>query len=144
MSDLIGPRIVSRILSRPLAKSRSLRVEKAIVDRSRKGPLDSGASSRRPQGRTSDAGTRVMVVTVRRTQTQCQSQMVAPKMATTVRRTIQAIPNTVLKKGTEFREVGNVPPDEAESLRPPRGKTRTQNPKMSQRDAGRVGRSWRS
>ena len=83
-------------------------------------------------------------MTIRRTETKFQSQMVTPKMVTTVCRKVQAIPNTFLKKGTEFREVGNFPPDEAESLRPPRGETRARNPKISQRDAGRVGRSWRS
>ena len=151
MTDLIAPRIVSRILSKPLAKSRRnrtksrfLQVEKAVDDRSRIDPLDSGASSRRPQGRTSDAEARVTVVTIRRTETQCQGQTVAPKMVTTVRRTIQAIPNTPLKKGAEFREVGNLSPDEAESLRPPRGEPGTRNPKMSKRGAGRDGRSWRS
>ena len=68
--------------------------------------------------------------------------MVSPKMVTTARRTIQAIQNTVLKKGTDFREVGNFPLDGAGSLRPPRGETRTLSQRTSLRDAGRGGRSF--
>ena len=151
MTDSIALHHVSKTLSRPRIKlrknrttSRSLRVERATVGRKRTSPLDSGAPGRSPPRRTSDAQARVTVVKTRRTATHNRSQMVAPKMVTTVRRTIQAIPDTVQKKGTEFREAGNFPPDEAESLRPPRGETRTRNPKMSQHGAGRVGRSWRS